>query len=222
MIFYTVFIETFALLLLFSVAIYQSLDLRVFASIFLWYANIVVFSVLTAQIDILSKRHDTFLKAHESTWELVNMVNATFGIKILLLVANVILNIVLGAKIILTSISKIISFTHGSLFYPIGIFASSNVLLSIIFVISLSVACDKTTTEANNTSTICYKILIKYLSCSRASENRKVKEELMLLADHISRRKVSFRAGFFAIDYTMLYMIFGCVTTYLVIVLQFK
>lgn len=45
----------------------------------------------------------------------------------------------------------------------------------------------------------------------------------MLLAEHLCQRKIKFSAaGLFAVDHTMLYMIFGSITAYLVIVLQFK
>lgn len=63
---------------------------------------------------------------------------------------------------------------------------------------------------------------MNYPSSPKTTREKIIKEELILLAEHISRRKIHVSAGAFIVDYTMLFMIFGSIVTYLVIVLQFK
>ncbi|KAJ8956791.1 hypothetical protein NQ314_006667 [Rhamnusium bicolor] len=66
-----------------------------------------------------------------------------------------------------------------------------------IFGIILSMACDKTASEARKTSLISYKILMNFPSSLKGTEEKIIKDELLLLAEHISRRNIHFSAGFF-------------------------
>ena len=87
----------------------------------------------------------------------------------------------------------------------------------------VAICCSKASTEANNTSIISYKILLDFPSSPKTHYEEVTKNELMLLAEHLNQKKLIFSAaGLFAVDHTMLYMIFGSIAAYLVIVLQFK
>lgn len=82
---------------------------------------------------------------------------------------------------------------------------------------------DVTITETKKTSVICFKLLLNFLQNPTSLWEKATKEELYLLADLIAKRDVHFSAaGFFKIDYSLLFVIFGAIATYLVIILQFK
>lgn len=87
----------------------------------------------------------------------------------------------------------------------------------------LAICGDLSITESKKTSNICYKLLLNFLNTPTSLREKTTKEELFLLADLMSKRDVHFSAaGFFNIDYSMLFMIFGAIAAYLVIILQFK
>ncbi|XP_018565913.1 putative gustatory receptor 2a [Anoplophora glabripennis] len=211
----------------------------------LWYINVIIISILIIQIYLystcigylfrrlnhmmqwqMSKKTYVlkgglmfFLKAHEEISELIFLVNEIFGFKIFLLISNIILNIIVCADRLINFSVKQIKIDKDVL---IIISSSLFMILFVAFGAILSISCDKTASEARRTSLISYKILMNYPSCPRTTREKIIKEELILLAEHISRRKVHFSAGIFTVDYSMLFMIFGSIATYLVIILQFK
>lgn len=90
------------------------------------------------------------------------------------------------------------------------------------FGIILAVSCEKAASEAKYTSRISYNILRSFSTELFPAHNNVVKEELLLLAEHIRARNIHFSALFFSVDYRMLFKIFGSIATYLVIIIPLR
>lgn len=89
-----------------------------------------------------------------------------------------------------------------------------------MFAVLLAVSCEKATKEAQNLGTISYKLLARI---DRTPETAHIREELFILAQQVTHRCPYFSAaGFFNVDYTMLFIILGSFTSYLVVIIQFN
>lgn len=77
--------------------------------------------------------------------------------------------------------------------------------------------------EAKQTSLICYKILQEIRPKPFSNEQHQIRENLSFLAQEATLRatKIS-AAGFFEVDYTMVFLLFTSVTTYIVVLIQFN
>lgn len=75
---------------------------------------------------------------------------------------------------------------------------------------------------ASKTSILSHKLLLEYSSCPEDSDKLHYsREELKLLIEQVAYRNPTFSAaGFFTVDYTMLYAIVGAVTSYFIVLLQ--
>lgn len=86
----------------------------------------------------------------------------------------------------------------------------------------MAVVCAQATEKAKTTSAVSYKLLIEMPACPRSAFESQLRDELLMLADHLEYRQVYFTAAdCFSVDYTMLFTIFGSVASYIVITLQF-
>lgn len=89
-------------------------------------------------------------------------------------------------------------------------------MLSIL----LAVPCELAAKEAKYTGILSYKLLIQI---PRSSGNSAIREELNILIQQSTNRPPYFSAaGFFNVDYTMLLIILGSFTSYLVVIIQFN
>lgn len=87
--------------------------------------------------------------------------------------------------------------------------------------IVIAVTCEKTTREARRTATICYKLLLDVPPICSTMQERILKEELILLAQQATHQCPYFSAaGFFNVDYSMLFGLLGTVTSYVIVLIQ--
>lgn len=88
---------------------------------------------------------------------------------------------------------------------------------------ALASTCDATIREAQKTPIITYKLLQTLPLESSDPLERDLREDLLLLSEQTSLRTPSFSAaGFFTVDYTMLFTLLGSVTSYLIVLIQFN
>ncbi|KAK9710413.1 7tm Chemosensory receptor [Popillia japonica] len=77
--------------------------------------------------------------------------------------------------------------------------------------------------EAKQTSLICYKILQETPSKHILSDEQEIRGHLSFLAQEATLRSTKISAaGFFEVDYTMVFLLFTSVTTYIVVLIQFN
>lgn len=87
--------------------------------------------------------------------------------------------------------------------------------------IVIAVTCEMTTKEAKRTSTICYNLLLSIPDTSTNYQNRVLRKELILLAHQVSNQLPRFSAaGFFNVDYYLLFGLLGTLTSYTVVLIQ--
>lgn len=85
----------------------------------------------------------------------------------------------------------------------------------------VAATCDITTKEAKRTATICYNLLLDVPAVSNNVQDRILREELILLANQATHQCPHFSAaGFFRVDYTMLFGLLGTVTSYIIVLIQ--
>lgn len=86
--------------------------------------------------------------------------------------------------------------------------------------IILAASCDLATKEAKKTGYLCYKLTQEISGCSQSTG---IRDDLILFAQLATNQAPYFSAaGFFNVDYTMLLSIFGSVTAYIVVLIQFN
>lgn len=84
-------------------------------------------------------------------------------------------------------------------------------------------SCSSTTQEAFQTGVIAHNILLNISVGTDDGFQELVKEELTLIVQQVVQRKAHFSAGgFFPIDFTIVYGLIGAVTSYFIVLLQFK
>lgn len=85
----------------------------------------------------------------------------------------------------------------------------------------IAVTCDMTTKEAQRTAKVCYTLLLDIPAFSNNIQDRILKEELSLFAQHATHQCPYFSAaGFFTVDYSMLFVLLGTVTSYIIVLVQ--
>ncbi|RZC39611.1 uncharacterized protein BDFB_000669 [Asbolus verrucosus] len=163
-----------------------------------------------------------FLKIYDKLCDVIDLVSKSYGIQIVFVAFIIIIGLIESMNLLMKFALKMDS-EELQLRVTFLIATLWKSVIYIIFGVMLAINCEQTSEEANNTSVICYKILLNFPSCPKSHSEEVTKNELMLLAEHLSQRKVKFSAaGFFTVDHSMLYMIFGSIAAYLVVVLQFK
>ncbi|XP_044271280.1 putative gustatory receptor 28b [Tribolium madens] len=163
-----------------------------------------------------------FLKTYDKLCDIIDLVSSSYGIQIACVTFIIIICLIESLNLLMKFALRIEAIGD---VWPTTLLISDtwNSIIYILFGIILSICCERASNEANNTSVLSYKILLNYPSCPKSHSDEINKNELMLLAEHLSQRKVKFSAaGLFDVDHTMLYMIFGSIAAYLVIVLQFE
>lgn len=83
-------------------------------------------------------------------------------------------------------------------------------------------SCNKIYKEFLRTKLICYKLRLE-IAGAEISHDAEIMQELSLLVLHSKIRKCKILAcNFLVVDYTLLYALFGVITSYTVVFLQFK
>lgn len=91
-----------------------------------------------------------------------------------------------------------------------------------MFTILLAYGCAGATSEAEKIAKICFYWLNEIPTLPVSLKDQTIKEELALLAQQATSRSPKFSAaGFFPVDFTLLGFIFGSVTSYIIISIQF-
>ncbi|XP_023704213.2 putative gustatory receptor 28a [Cryptotermes secundus] len=140
------------------------------------------------------------------------------------------LNSVYSFLLLYTSAKTFICLTHNLYFIIIHLFTNhsktcglgspySNYMWFLHYAIKLVwlvYYSSSTIQQANHTAVLVHKLITK-------TRDSGLREELRLFSLQLLHRKVKFTAcGFFPLDFTLLYSIVGAVTTYLVILIQFR
>ncbi|KAF2893220.1 hypothetical protein ILUMI_12954 [Ignelater luminosus] len=149
--------------------------------------------------------------------------NRVFGWQILFITATIVVGLLNTLDILI--VYGVFKNNHGSLTFGndliiLSIFWS---VLHFIFGTIVAASCDSATKEAQRTAEICYKLLLSLPAMPEKSQDRALREQLYLLAQLSSQRCPGFSAaGFFRVDYSMLLALFGSVTSYVIVVIQFN
>ncbi|KAK9891305.1 hypothetical protein WA026_013612 [Henosepilachna vigintioctopunctata] len=157
--------------------------------------------------------------------ELLNLVphfNRVFGRNILLIMFNCIVVAILFTSIALVCIMKKMDFQGiqpDTCFY---LLCSAWITQSLTFPIMLAYACEAVVTEADKILSLSIDYLNDFPVIPKTSELQIVKEELQMICQQAQAKRPVFSAGgFFVVNYTMLGMMIGSVTSYIIVVLQF-
>ncbi|XP_022192917.2 putative gustatory receptor 28a isoform X1 [Nilaparvata lugens] len=90
-------------------------------------------------------------------------------------------------------------------------------LLNFVILVILVQVCTITSEEVSNTSILVHALL------NNEDTNSDLNEDLLLFSNQLSHEKVVFTAcGFFNLDFTLINTVFGAVSTYMIILIQFQ
>ncbi|KRT83084.1 hypothetical protein AMK59_3661, partial [Oryctes borbonicus] len=96
-------------------------------------------------------------------------------------------------------------------------------IFSLIVGALLANLAHSTILEIQNTSHLSYKLLQQIPCKTTSAILQEMREDLVLLSEQMSLRTPHFSAaGFFNIDYTMLFNVLSSITSYLVVLIQFN
>lgn len=83
-------------------------------------------------------------------------------------------------------------------------------------------SCTAASREGYRTAAICYKLLLDVSLPPRSVKENLLRKELLLFAEQISQRQITFTAGgLLSVDYNTLYSLFGSTAMNVIILLQF-
>lgn len=86
----------------------------------------------------------------------------------------------------------------------------------------LTYACELAIREAASTNDICSLILTEMPSICRTEGEKVLREDLLLFYQQTSKRLAFSAAGFFEVNFKLLLAILTCVTTNLIVIIQFN
>ncbi|XP_008195702.2 putative gustatory receptor 28b [Tribolium castaneum] len=143
---------------------------------------------------------------HHHLSKLVKLFNETFGIVLLLMFG------VSFVVIVITIFFFTANVQAGELYFMSLL---NPILSNVTFVIDVVYVCDvcySTIEEANKAGELIHKI---------DTEDHDIRDEIEMFSLQIANEQVEFNAaGFFAINYTLVFSILGGVTTYIIILIQ--
>ncbi|EFA12700.1 gustatory receptor 89 [Tribolium castaneum] len=195
-------------------------QVQLFSTCIKQYFSVVNEQLATTKVATIKMKF--FLQTYDKLCDIVDLVSDSYGIQIACVTFIIIICLIESLNLLMKCALRVQ--TLGEV-WPITLLIADtwNSIIYILFGIILSICCQQVSNEANNTSVLSYKILLNFPSRPKSQNDEINKSELLLLAEHLSQRRVKFSAaGLFDVDHTMLYMIFGSIAAYLVIVLQFK
>ncbi|GJQ69283.1 hypothetical protein Trydic_g6420 [Trypoxylus dichotomus] len=154
--------------------------------------------------------------------KIIDCINKLYGWTLLCLNINIISSLLLSFDFIIeyTSEANVLREKSGMSFIFLMLIWS---VFSLILGVLLANLAHSTVLEIQNTSRLSYKLL-QYIPCDTSNMMlEEMREDLVLLSEQMSLRTPSFSAaGFFSIDYTMLFTLLSSITSYLVVLIQFN
>lgn len=161
-------------------------------------------------------------KNHEKLCELVDIINKIYGIQITFIFALSIVAVIESVNFGLKLSFKILNINDVDMIENvILIFWTTAIFL--MFLIMVVMICDETSKEAQKIVQIGTKFLLEVPACPDTVNDQIIHNQLIQLNEHIAFRKPEFSGGgFFTVNYGTLFLAFGCMTSYIVICLQFK
>ncbi|KAI4457570.1 invertebrate gustatory receptor [Holotrichia oblita] len=154
--------------------------------------------------------------------KMIDCINKLYGWTLLCLNINIIATLLLSFDFIIeyTSEANTLREKNGISFILLMFVWS---LFSLVLGVLLASLAHSTTLVIQSTSHLSYKLL-QYLPCDTMNPlMQEMREDLVLLSEQMSSRTPSFSAaGFFDIDYTMLFTLLSSITSYLVVLIQFN
>nr|XP_022905524.1 gustatory receptor 68a-like [Onthophagus taurus] len=154
----------------------------------------------------------------------IEYFNRIFGWTILCINFSILANILLSLNFMIqfnNEKAKLLTSTYG---FEFIVLMTSWAAASLIIGIFLTSVANSTVKEAKNTANVCYKLLTTIsVQTSQKLDEKELRNDLLLLAEQIAMRSSHFTAaGFFNVDYTMLFTMLSTVTSYLVVLIQFS
>lgn len=87
--------------------------------------------------------------------------------------------------------------------------------------IAIVVTCDRTKRDAQRIATVCYKLLLGFPPICSSMQERILKKELILLAQRATHQcPYISAAGFFNVDYSIVFSFLGTITSYIIVLIQ--
>ncbi|XP_015832937.2 putative gustatory receptor 28b [Tribolium castaneum] len=162
-------------------------------------------------------------KNYNSICELVDAFNNIYGLamlEIIIVVITYVLN--LTDLFLVYGMSKSRNIEGVSFGTNLVILCALWITTLLLFTILLAYGCAGATSEAEKIAKICFYWLNEIPTMPVSIKDQTIKEELALLAQQSTSRTPKFSAaGFFPVDFTLLGFIFGSVTSYIIISIQF-
>nr|QBB73007.1 gustatory receptor [Protaetia brevitarsis] len=153
---------------------------------------------------------------------MIEYFNKIYGWTLLCIHINIIASLLVSLDFIIefSSESNILRDKYGLEFI---LLMSMWSLMALCLGIFLASTANSTINEAQNTSNVSYKLLQYVPPSSTNPHDRELREDLLLLSEQSSLRTPCFTAaGFFNVDYTMLFTLLSSITSYLVVLIQFS
>lgn len=167
----------------------------------------------------VSRRVHSLRKLHDELYQTVQLFNDTFGLRLLVKLTETFVNITTYVYfLLLTVTSHEYEPSRGVLE---DVLSCLTWLLAHVFALLCTAwCCHLAAAEANRAAVLVQKLLL--LGRASASDAASANDQLAAFSQQLLHSRVGFSAaGFFAVDYSLVYEVAGAVTTYIVILMQF-
>ncbi|XP_017776026.1 PREDICTED: uncharacterized protein LOC108562262 [Nicrophorus vespilloides] len=160
------------------------------------------------------------IKQFTNLTNLIDMYNTIFGWQFVSLYVVIVINLLLPINLALiygSGDKDINGFKYGSELVALCIMWAS---LPIITAIAIFSACNHATEKIRHTSVIAYNLIQEL---GEAPNDMNYKQELQELAELATNKCPSFSAaGFYTVNYSVLFGLVGSITSYLIVLIQFN
>ncbi|KAJ3664567.1 hypothetical protein Zmor_000124 [Zophobas morio] len=162
-------------------------------------------------------------KYYNSICDMVDNFNQIYGLAILMVIIVVITYVLnLTDLLLVYGVSKDKNIGGASYGTDLIILCGFWMVTLLMFTILLAYGCAGAISKSENVAKICFFWINEIPSLPTSHRDQELKEELSLLVQQSTSRCPKFSAaGFFPVDFTLLGFIFGTVTSYIIISIQF-
>nr|CAI5842138.1 unnamed protein product [Callosobruchus analis] len=159
-----------------------------------------------------------YKRIHERLCDIVKLVNNCFGMQILFFTITVQVALI---RVAYVPLKLYLQGFQGSLLRNITLSSVGYAGSFLVLAWQLVRYCNRTTAEVKKLYQISHDIRLRLPSLPDRLHEKVLMEQIMLLGERANEKSVCFNTVMFTIDNSLLLIIFNCVTTYLIILLQY-
>nr|CAH7720239.1 unnamed protein product [Callosobruchus chinensis] len=159
-----------------------------------------------------------YTRTYERLCDTVKLMNNCFGVQILFFTVTVQVALI---RVAYVPLKLYLQGSQGPLLRNITLSSMGYAGSFLVFAWLLVRYCNRTTAEVKKLYQISHDILLSLPSLPERHQEKALKEQIMLLGERANEKSVCFSTVMFTIDNSLLLIIFNCVTTYLIILLQY-